>query len=142
MVTNQKSTGRASSLWAGLAFGGAVSTGITLVITAVLAKLLDLEKLQWENIGYGILIMIITSSFMGAIVAFGKIKRQRMVVCMLSGVVYLGIMLTVTALFFGGQFEAVGVTVLLIAAGCGSAGLLGLREKRGGNRRKGKRYYR
>ncbi len=136
MVTNQKPTGRASSMPAGLLIGAAGSLIITLIAAFILAKLLDAETLPWENVGYGVMILLLLSSMVGALLAYGKIKRQRMMVCMLSGVIYFGILMSITALFFGGQYDSVGVTALLILGGCGSVGLLGMREKRAGKRKK------
>ncbi len=126
MVANQKITVRASSMPAGLAVGGCVSLGTTLLLAAGLAKLVDMEILAWENIGYGIMLLLLLSSFLGAMTAFARIKRQRLLVCLVSGGIYLALLLSITALFFGGQYEAVGVTALLVLGGSGAAALLGL----------------
>lgn len=124
------------SLPGGLSIGAAVSMGITLIAAALLAKLVDMEKLPWEKIGYGIMVTLLAASFLGAAAAYGRVKRQRLMVCLLSGVAYYGLLLALTALFFGGQYEAMGVTGALILAGSGTAGLLGLREGRGGKHRR------
>ena len=142
MVTNRKPTGRASSIPAGLAVGAAVNVVITCFSALALGKLVDSQKMQWENIGYGIMLLLLAASFAGACAAYAKIKRQRLMVCLLSGMVYFAILLSVTALFFGGQYEAVGVTAALVLAGSGTAGLLGLGSKRGGKTGKLRRHYR
>lgn len=134
MVVNQKSTGKAMSMPMGLLLGSGVSMAVTLGAAAVLAKLLDSEKLAWENVGSGIVVLLIAASFLGAMVSCGRIKRQRLLVCAASGALYFGMLLAITALFFGGQYEAVWVTGLLILAGSGGAVLPGLRG--GGKRRK------
>ena len=136
MVTNRKVSGKAYSLPAGLAYGTVISLGITLVSAAVIGKLVDMEKMSWENVGYGVMVLLLAASFLGAVAAYGKIKRQRLPVCLLSGLLYYGTLLLITALFFGGQFEAVGVTAALVLAGSGTAGLIGMRESRGGKKRK------
>lgn len=136
MVVNRKVTGKATSMPAGLALGGAVSLGVTLIAAGILAKLVETEALAEENIGYGVMILLLIASMLGAMVAFGKIKRQRLLVCLLSGLVYMAILLSITALFFGGQYEAVGVTALLVIGGSMVTALLGFHEKRGGKRRK------
>lgn len=136
MVVNQKVTGKAISMPMGLLLGSGVSMGITLVAAAVLAKLLDSERLALENIGYGIEVTLILASFCGAMAACGKIKRQRLVVCGVSGALYLCILLAITALFFGGQYETVWLTAILILAGSGGAALLGLRGEGKGRRKK------
>lgn len=136
MAVNQKPTGRAVSMPAGLALGAAASFGMTILAAGILAKLVDTEKLMWENIGYGVMVLLLLASFLGAMVSYRKIKRQRMMVCLLSGVVYFAILISITALFFGGQYESVGVTALLILGGSGTAGILGLHGGRGGRSRK------
>lgn len=135
-MAGKQTTGRASSIPAGLGAGAGVSTLITLLGTALLAKFLDAEVIQWEAVGYGILIMVMLSAMLGSITAMKRIKRQFGIVCLLSGFAYWGILLSITALFFGGQYEAVGVTLLLIAGGSGCAFLLCAGQGRGGNRRK------
>lgn len=120
----------------GLAVGAGVSLGVTLLFALVLAKLVDSERMAFESIGYGIMALLLAASFLGALTAFGRIRRQRLLVCGLSGLVYFGLLLSITALFFGGQYDGVGVTALLVLAGCMSAGLLGLRQGRGGKGKK------
>lgn len=129
-------TGTAMSMPAGLAFGGAVSLGITLLGSALLAWLVHGEKLDPDQIGYGILILLLLGAFLGAEVAFRRIRRQRLLVCAASGVVYFGLLMAMTALFFGGQYSAVGVTALLILAGSCTAALVGSGGGRGGKGRK------
>lgn len=136
MVTNRKPTGRASSMPAGLLFGAAVSMTITLLSAAVLAKLTAAEVIEESRIGYGVMIMLLAASFVGAMGAYFKIKRQRLAVCALSGVIYFLMLLCITALFFGGQYEAVGVTGALVLGGSLTAGILGSVPKRGGKRGK------
>lgn len=141
MVRSQKVTGRTSSIPAGLAAGAAVSTVVTGIGTVLLALLLDRETISWEAIGYGILTMILLAAYLGALCAYSRIRRRKAAVCFLSGLTYFGILLMVTALFFGGQYEAVGVTGLLVAGGSGCAAITGIGQGRGGRRpRPGIRY--
>ena len=136
MVVNRKPTGRAMSIPGGLAVGILFSMAVTLVLTAVLAKLVETETVPQEKIGYGVMVILVLSAFIGAMTAFSRIKRQRLMVCGLSGVIYFGVLMSITALFFGGQYSAVGVTALLILLGSAAAALLGLKQGRGGSRKK------
>lgn len=136
MVTNHKPTGRAMTMPAGLALGVAVSIGITILSSALIAKLVESERMQQTQIGYGVMVVLMASSFLGALLAAEKIKRLRLAVCALSGVLYFGCLMSITALFFGGRYEAVGVTGLLVMGGAMLAVLTGGAPKRGGNRRK------
>ena len=65
MVANKKITGRATSLPAGLAIGAVCSLAATLILTAILAKLVEAETLPVEKVGYGIMVLLIVSSFAG-----------------------------------------------------------------------------
>ncbi|MDD5864063.1 MAG: TIGR04086 family membrane protein [Firmicutes bacterium] len=136
MVVNRKPTGKAMSIPGGLAVGALFSIGATLLLTAVLAKLVEGETVQQENIGYGVMVILTVSAFTGALVSFGRIKRQRLLVCGLSGLLYFVILMSMTALFFGGQYSSVGVTALLILLGSAVAALLGLKQGGGGRRKK------
>lgn len=131
-----KATGRTLSMPAGLAVGGLTSLGITLGGSAILAWLIHREMMEMENVGYWILGMLLAASFFGAMTAWRKIRRRRMLVCAASGAVYMGILLAVPALFFGGKYSGVWVTALVVLAGSLAAGLLGLRQGRGARRRK------
>ena len=136
MVVNRKPTGKVMSIPGGLAVGALFSIGATLLLTAVLAKLVEGETVQQENIGYGVMVILTVSAFTGALVSFGRIKRQRLLVCGLSGLLYFVILMSMTALFFGGQYSSVGVTALLILLGSAVAALLGLKQGGGGRRKK------
>lgn len=131
-----KGTGKAMSMAGGLATGAAVSLGVTLAGTGVLAWLVSGERMDMGHIGYGLLAVLLLGSFLGAWMAFRNIRRRRLMVCLVSGGVYLGILLGMTALFFGGQYSGVGTTALLILAGCMAAFLLGGEQGRGGKHRK------
>lgn len=121
---------------AGIAVGGLTSLSITLVGVAVLAWLIHKERMAMDSVGYGIMALLLIASFLGAVTAHRKIRRRRMVVCTVSGITYLGMLLCIPALFFGGEYSGVLVTALLVAAGSFCAGLLGLRQGRGAGRRK------
>lgn len=133
MVTNRKPTGRAATIPVGLLTGGAAALVSTLALTAVLAKLMESEILPEENIGYGVMVLLLVSAFLGSTIACRRVKRQYLLTAALSGVVYVLLLLSITALFFGGQYSAVGVTVLLVF--CGSI-LAAMLFTRGGKRRK------
>ena len=140
MADNQKLTGRTMSMPGGLAMGGICSLLITIGCAAALAWLVAEERMAEGSIGYGVMVLLLLASFAGAIVAWSRIKRQRMLVCMLSGAVYFATLLSITALFFGGQYSAVGVTALLVFCGSMLAAMLGLRQGSKGKHRKMKLY--
>lgn len=135
MVSNKKVTGKALSMPAGLGLGLAVSVVLTIVIAVVITYLLLGEKIPESAIGYGSMAILLLSSALGALIAAGTVKRRWMVVCLAAGGLYFLTLLGITAMFFGGQYQGMGVSALLILAGSGAVGLLGLRGERGVGKR-------
>lgn len=129
-MNSRRVTGKACSIPVGLLYGNLISLLVTMVLSVLLAFLLDHEKIKWDVIGYGILFTILISSYVGSKASHRKIKRQQLLVCSMSGLLYWGTLLLITALFFGGKYEAVGVTGLLVAGGSVCAGITGNRNKK------------
>ena len=134
MARKLKITGRAMSMPAGLLTGLAVSVGITILGTAIIAKMLDTEKLREGLTGYAVMAVLLVSSFAGTLISCRKVKRQYLVVCGVSAMLYFLVLLGITALFFGGQYEAVGVSGLLVLCGSILALMTGGQGRRGGKR--------
>ena len=130
------------SIPGGLALSAAVSLGVTLILSAVVAKMVDAELMGEGAIGYGSLVTLLTASISGAAFAAMKIKRQRLMVCLLSGLVYYITLLGITALFFGGQYQGMGITALVIAGGCGTVILMGMKQGKGKEIRHRKKLHR
>lgn len=142
MTVNQKPSGRAVSVPMGLMTGAMVSLGITILLAAIAAKLTQMEVTEEAHIGYYVIVILMAASFAGAFTACKRIKRQRLMICVLSGIVFFLSLMSITALFFGGQYEAVGVTGLLIFCGCMLALLACGNSSRGGKRRRPGKYNR
>ena len=139
MVVNQKVSGRASSMPVGVGVGVGVSTVITLALSGLLAWLILGQTLEQSATGYGSMGILLTASVLGALAAVERVKRRRMVVCLLTGLGYYLVLLSLTALFFGGQYSGMGVTGLLIAGGSFAAGLIGAGKGEGGKIKSRKR---
>lgn len=134
-------SGRAVSIPKGLAMGNGVSLGLTLLLSLVLAGLISRERLQWDQIGYGILVILFFSALLGAAISVRAVKRQRLMIALGSGLLFWATLIAITALFFGGQYDGMPVTGLVILAACGTVALMGLRREKprgtGAYRRKG-----
>ena len=129
MGTNRRVTGRAMSLPAGIAVGVCVSLGMTLAGAVLLGVLMDGETLQMNSVGYGSMVILLVSSMAGPLVAKSLIKHRALLVCVASGAGYYLTLLAMTALFFGGQYQGMGVTLGLVLAGAGTATLLSVKRK-------------
>lgn len=130
MVINKKVTGTAASMPAGLALGCCVSLAVTITGAVIAANLILKEVIQESGIGYCSMLILLLSSVLGALTSVKRIKHRRLYVCILSGLIYYGLLLGMTALFFGGQYQGMGVTGLIVLAGCGSVALTGLRKEK------------
>ena len=116
----------------GLGLGAAASMLITVLIAFVGAAMIFRQVIPEESVGYCSLAALLCGTVTGAMVSAGAIKRRRLVVSLMSGGIYLCILLSCTALFFGGQYEGFGVTFLTVALGSAVAALIqnGAGEKR------------
>ena len=136
MVVNKKVSGRAASMPGGLALGGGIAVVLTIVLSVITAKLVDTGTIGEGSVGYAALCILLLSSGVGAAVASAKIKRRRLLVCLASGAVYYGMLLAMTALFFGGQYTGMGVTALAVAGGAGTVCFAGMGQGRGHGKRR------
>lgn len=139
MTVNNKVTGTAVSMPTGIAMGCAVSLLVTALGSVLVAKLISDEVLIDTAIGYGAMIILFFASVLGAIISAAKVQRRRLQVCLMSGAAYYASLLGITALFFGGQYQGMGVTALVILSGTGAVILLGGRERKQRKYRKGRR---
>ena len=125
MKSMMNPTGKAESVPKGMAISVFASMLSTLVMSAVIAVALNNETITWKQAGFWIMGMLFVASFIGGKSACLAIKRQRFVVSVMSGILYWGTLLCITALFFGGKFGAVLETAGVIGAGsCTSALIL------------------
>jgi len=132
----KKPSGRATSVPVGLAWGAGVEAVLTGAIAMLLAWLVDKEIMPQASIGYGVMVLLTMSAFLGAKTAIWKIKRRRLLISVLTGLLYFGMLMACTALFFGGQYQAVLETMLMIICGSILAAITGYREKRESSRHK------
>ena len=114
-----------STLPAGVGIGLLVCILVTVIGTCGVAWLLDVQTLNEENVGYGTVGILLSSSFIGALVSAAVVGNMRLPVCMITGCCYMLVLLATTALFFDCMYEGVGVTALVIAAGSACSAFLG-----------------
>lgn len=114
---HRKIKGSASSMPTGLFIGSVISLLVTLVGAAVTAFLVVKERIGENGIGYASMLILFLSTTLGALGAYNKIKKQRLKICLLSGGIYYLLLMAITALFFGGRYQAMGVTGLIILVG-------------------------
>ena len=115
----QRRDGRASSIPEGLAAAAGVSLGLTVMGSGVTAWMILRGSFPHGWAGYCAMVILLVSAAAGALTAASRIRRLRAQMCLASGGIYYGCLLAITALFFGGQYQGMGVTALVVF--CGSA---------------------
>ena len=140
MTVNQKVTGTAVSVPAGLILGTAVSLGITAALSALAAWLILGGTVPEAGTGYCAMVILLLSAAAGSATAIRKTKRLRLRMGLAAGGIYWVCLLAATALFFGGRYEGIGVTALMVF--CGSMLVILLapgQQNRAGCRKRKKR---
>ena len=74
MVSNQKTTGKATSIPVGILFGVSISMLVTLVGAAIAAWLISAEITPQNSVGYLSAVILALSGAIGAAVSAGRIK--------------------------------------------------------------------
>ena len=118
MAITTTRTGTAGSIAKGMTIAATISIMITIIGSTIIASCLYFEKITWEYAGYWIMGMLFLASFIGGKSAHAVIKRQRIAVSLMASLLYWGILLCTTALFFGGNFGPMLETAAIILAGC------------------------
>jgi hypothetical protein len=136
MVTGKKVTGKAMSFPAGVGLGVVVSLVVSTALCAALTWLVLGNAVAETSIGYVSMGVLFLAASLGAVVASAKVKRRRMLVCLLTGGAFLTMLLATTAIFFGGQYQGAGVSVITVLAGSMGAGMLSLKRKEGYKKRR------
>lgn len=136
VLTNHKPTGRATGMAAGLAWGAVSALLLIGVLSSVLAFLISRGVVRQENLGYGVMVILFLAGAMGYYSSYHKIKRRKLLVSILSAAIILTGLAALTALFFGGQYEGIFPTAMLINGGSGAALLLSMKSEMRPNRKK------
>ena len=126
----KQQTGRSPSM--GKAVMKGISTAMVLAFlgAAVLAKLLDMEVLPMEKVGYGILLIHLLAVFIGTKSAKDGAGKEGAMAAAVTAAGYYLILLTVNALFFGGGYAGLGFTALLVTGSTAATILTGRKGRR------------
>lgn len=117
----KKITGRAPALGKAVAAGVALGAAWTLLCAMLIAKLVDSEVIPMEKVGYGSMVAVLSAVFVGASLAGKRAGHMVLQAAGISGAAYFACLLLVNALFFGGSYSGLGVTLILVALGTGLA---------------------
>ena len=125
MAKQGKGKGKATAMAAGIGIGLGAGLIMTLIGSVALTFALAGETLPVETMGYGVMAVLFVAAFVSSVVAMWCIKHRKMQVSLITAGAYLLVLLAMNALFFGGQYEGVGATVLVVAIAGTAAGFVG-----------------
>lgn len=122
----KRATGTAVPMAIGMISGVGLGLITTILLSGLVAYLVLTEKLQETSVGYCAAIILASSVGLGCLIATVLIKRMLMQVCIGVGGSYYGMLLVITALFFGGNYRGMGVTASVVFGTALAVGLLKL----------------
>lgn len=112
-----------------LSAGAVVSVVIMLAGASICATLILGGTIKESSVEYCAIAILLLSAIAGAATSVGKRGEKRLYIGMAVGMIELLVLLSVTAVFFGGRYEGVLVAAMSIFGGCILAVLL--TQKRG-----------
>ena len=133
-----KLTAKAWSIPTGLFAGIAAALVVTAMGAGAAAWAILSGVISAGASGYCVMAVLLLSSAAGAAMAVGTIQRLRAQMCLATGGGYWLCLLLINALFFGGQYEGLGATAVMVLCGCVLVILLipGSKNRAGRRRRK------
>ena len=114
MHKNKKVTGLAFNVPAGASVGVLAGLLITLVGCAFIAYLLNAGKIGEGSVGFASVILNGLSTIVGALTATVLVKQYRIQVCITTGISYYLLLLALTAMFFGGSYQGMIITGVVV----------------------------
>ena len=141
-MKKKRPTGTAKSIPAGIGIGLLVSLICTLALAALAAYLILAEITPQDSIGYWAIGILLVSTITGSLTAVRYIQRLKLQMSFLSAGCYFALLLAITALFFGGQYQGMGTTAVTVFAGAAASAGVGMLNKKERKHSYKKRVYR
>lgn len=111
-------------------FGALTSLGIFLLLALVLTWLVTREMLPVGQAPKAVWAALALAALLGALLAEKRVGQMALLTGVATALVFFLVLLSGTALFFGGQYAGLLGNGLSVLAGGLAAGLLGAREKK------------
>lgn len=134
-MTRTRNDLNVASLPAGISAGILSAVITTLCASALTAKLLQNQWLDVEKTGYGAMVILFFTAWIGSVVSQSRMKQFKIQVCLFFALTYFVLLLGIKTMFFEGELSGAGETALLIIGGS----LLTLFQKRNTQKKKKRR---
>ena len=123
-------TGKGDRVAAGIGFGVLTGLGVALLGAMLGAFLISGGKMGEDAVDLMALTVTGVAAMAGAWLAVMVAKEKRMQVCLLTGLGFYLALLSLTALFFEGQYQGLGLSAILIGLCSGVVGLLSAKGRK------------
>ena len=131
-----KSMKNTGSIPMAVLFGVCMSLLVTVLGSGGVSFLIHREVLSETAMIYGVIILLLISSYMGGVTGYRKVNEKRLLVSMLTALIYFLILMIMTAIVFEGKYSGIGVTGMVIFCGAALAALPKKERSREGKRHK------
>ena len=133
---------KGASVVGGLTVGAVTSVAVTLCCAVVGAAMISTGKIGENVTGYISIGILLLATLIGTLTGTGRVHGKKLYSGLAIAAIYFILLLSMTALFFDGQYERVTVTSIVLILG--AIGGAYLRKGKGskGNYRRHKNKYR
>lgn len=105
------------SIPAAVGVGTVISTIVMLIGAIVITLLISNELISDQSMDYGVLALTMLSAILGCSVSNVVAKRRLLIVSVCTAVTFLLVLISITAIFYGGQYSAIPVMAQVILGG-------------------------
>lgn len=107
-----------NNLGRNVSYGIAVSLLVMVITIAIFAGLIKSERITEGASGYCTVCIHLLSIIIGACVASKEEKGNILRISLLLALVYCAVLIAMTAIVFGGQYQGISATIFVILTGC------------------------
>lgn len=112
-----------------LVTGVAVCVGAMLCITMIFAFLISKEMIQEQRLGYCAMTVLLFSSIAGVKAGIARNREKKLYIGFLIGLIYIILLLMLTAVCFKGEYRGIWVSIMVILSGCAVSLVTGKSKK-------------
>ena len=110
---------RESKNWGSVLTCGIVLTLVVMMISiSVMAALMESTKINESAVGYYVVFIHLISILSGVRTVLRKQNEHKLYTSLFLGLLYWVMLLAMTALFFGCQYQGISVTIAVVMTGC------------------------
>lgn len=127
MAVSKKVRGTASAMPMGILLGTMTGAAMLGIASLILAWLIHSGKVRVSTMGYISMGILLITAAAGSLLAILRVKRRKILVGLLTGGSLYAVLLGTNALFFGGHYQGMLTTALMIFVGSLTPAVLGMR---------------